>query len=315
MTSRTAPLPLVDLAPWREGRDPTVADAVDEAFASSGFLLVTGHGVDPDLVERARASAHAFFALPTDAKAACIHGGPAYRGWFGPGTQSNAATYGLEATPDLKEVFSMGTEVAPPGMVDERTFGANVFPAEIPEMRVTWSLLHTELQGLADTLVEVCELALGFVEGDLTRHFVGTGMNMVANWYPAAAAIDVVPGGMRIGPHTDFGTLTIVDRRPSPAGLQIHHDGEWLDVPHVPGAFAVNVGDLLAHWTGGRWRSTFHRVPAPDPDHPEEEHLSIVAFHRPVRDAIIEPIDGGEPVRCGDWMDAKMAALAIGGSS
>ena len=36
--------------------------------------------------------------------------------------------------------------------------------------------------------------------------------------------------------------------------------GAWVDVPPVPGAFVVNIGDLLEQWTNGVFKSTRHRV-------------------------------------------------------
>ena len=44
-------------------------------------------------------------------------------------------------------------------------------------------------------------------------------------------------------------------------------DGTWADVEPVPGAFVINIGDLMARWTNDRWRSTLHRVVDP-PGHP-----------------------------------------------
>ncbi|MEU7606879.1 2-oxoglutarate and iron-dependent oxygenase domain-containing protein, partial [Streptomyces sp. NPDC041003] len=45
-------VPVIDLGPWRSGgaqdRARTAA-RVDEALRAAGFLLVTGHGVDPSL--------------------------------------------------------------------------------------------------------------------------------------------------------------------------------------------------------------------------------------------------------------------------
>ena len=51
----------------------------------------------------------------------------------------------------------------------------------------------------------------------------------------------------------------------------------------MPGAFVVNLGDLMAAWTNDRWRSTLHRVVVPDDD--TGVRISIAFFHQPDFDA------------------------------
>ena len=71
------------------------------------------------------------------------------------------------------------------------------------------------------------------------------------------------PGALRAAAHEDINMLTIlpVSRE---AGLQVRaRDGQWLDVPGVPGDVIINVGDMLREASGGQLPSTPHRVVNP----------------------------------------------------
>lgn len=43
-------------------------------------------------------------------------------------------------------------------------------------------------------------------------------------------------------------------------GLQIHKDGKFVSVKPQPGAFVINIGDMLSRMTNYQLRSTLHRV-------------------------------------------------------
>lgn len=65
-----SPILTVDLSRWREGGAgaDAVCAAVDESLQKAGFLLVTGHGIDPALPAALRAAAREFFAMPPEVK-------------------------------------------------------------------------------------------------------------------------------------------------------------------------------------------------------------------------------------------------------
>ena len=101
-----------------------------------------------------------------------------------------------------------------------------------------------------------------------------------------------LPGQLRAGAHTDYGTLTILYGEDRPGGLQAFSpDGEWIDVRPPPGAFVVNIGDMMARWTNDRWVSTLHRVVNPPRSEDRAERLSIAFFHQPGHDIEIRCID------------------------
>merc|ERR1719245_3811 len=61
------------------------------------------------------------------------------------------------------------------------------------------------------------------------------------------------------GSHTDYQLFTILLTDTNP-GLQILHEGEWMDVEYREGAFIVNIADTLHLWTNGMFKSATHRV-------------------------------------------------------
>ncbi|HEY0450060.1 isopenicillin N synthase family dioxygenase [Actinophytocola sp.] len=280
----TSSVPLVDLAPWFVGDDADrveVAARVDDALRESGFLLVTGHGVPVDVRSEVRELARRFFALPEETKEGyrVTVGG---RGWLPPGAEANAYAEGTETPPDLKESYSLGAD-QPIGVpaIDREWFRPNVWPAQVPSLKQAAESYMDRMRALSDELLIIFATALGLAPGHFTAHTGNPTYTFNINWYPPLANVGPAEDGQfRIGPHTDFGTVTVLDRETGLGGLQVYtSDGRWVDAPFEPGALTVNIGDLMARWTGDRWRSTRHRVLAPPPSAPEEELISLIWFY------------------------------------
>jgi isopenicillin N synthase-like dioxygenase len=57
-------VPVIDVAPFHSGGlavRRAVADEVGRAVNDIGFLVITGHGIDPELVAEVQAVSNAFF--------------------------------------------------------------------------------------------------------------------------------------------------------------------------------------------------------------------------------------------------------------
>ena len=130
-------VPVVDLG----GEPGAVAAAVRDACAEVGFLQVTGHGVDPVVVDRAWRAARAFFDLPTTDKLAAARRTPADAyGYIPLEVESLNRSLDDSAAPaDLKETFNMGPPVVPGRpLVDDGerwAFAPTPFPPTLPALQ------------------------------------------------------------------------------------------------------------------------------------------------------------------------------------
>jgi isopenicillin N synthase-like dioxygenase len=313
-------IPTIDLASWREG-DPTIGPTVDTALQRAGFLLAAGHGVDDVLRADVRAAARRFFALPAEVKQkySVRIGG---RGWLAPGVEANGNVEGVQTPPDLKESFAVGPDT-PTGdpEVDAVWFPPNVWPAEVPELRDAVTRYVAAMTTVSLELLELCADALGLQRDALTALAKNPTWTFNINRYPPLTEVgEPAPGQFRIGAHTDFGTVTVLDREPGAGGLQVDVDGAgWTDAPYDPAAFTINIGDLLAHWTGLRWRSGRHRVLPPQPDAPDEELVSLVFFFELDHDALVTPLAPPlgrradlEPVVSAPFLRERLDAISVG---
>ena len=267
-------IPLIDLS--RPGIDAGLPAAIDQALVRHGFMAVNGHGVDPAVRAAAFEAGQRFFALPEATKRRWhIERSALARGFDPIGWQALDPA----APPDLKESFYLGAEA----------LGPNPWPDEAvaPGFRAALETYAREVTALARRLMALMAQALQLP----ATHFepfmrVQGGTTRLLHYPPQP--VQAAPGQVGCGAHTDWGALTLLAQDDA-GGLQVQSlQGEWLDVPPLPGCFIVNIGDLMARWTNGRWRSTPHRVI----NRAGRERYSIAFFLDMDEAAVIEPLPG-----------------------
>lgn len=84
-------------------------------------------------------------------------------------------------------------------------------------------------------------LVMGMEKDALLRLHQELVQPMSVAYYPPCFMPDKVLG---LSPHSDKGTLGILMQEDDVPGLQIKHEGKWVPIKPLPGAFVVNVGDI-----------------------------------------------------------------------
>ncbi len=315
--------PLIDLAAFEQGDSALrakIAQLTDQACQHTGFIAVTEHGVNQSIIENMWTTMQSFFNLPSSVKQqfAVPFAGYPY-GYMGNEAESLAASLGNATPPDLKETFNGGPRNIPKNITDPDALGfcyaSTPWPTQPAEFISAWSNYYDAMENLAQRIMRLFAEALS-----LDTHYFDECISSpisalrALNYPPQQHAPQ--PGQLRAGAHSDYGSLTILLPQSDSRGLEIQRlDGTWQEVVPVPGAFIINLGDLMARWTNNRWRSTLHRVVNPEHTHdPLSRRQSIAYFHQPNWHANISTIPtcmdsssstSYEPVLSGPYLMSK----------
>jgi isopenicillin N synthase-like dioxygenase len=276
-------VPEIDIGPLREGGPPSlaVAGSLDAACREVGFFSIVGHGVDPALPARLESLARLFFARPEAEKQeiAMARGGPAWRGWFPVGGELT------DGVPDDKEGLYFGADLGPDHprvSAGIPLHGPNLYPRQPDGLR-------TVVRTYIDVMTEVGQTVLGGI---------ALGLGLPSSWFSARLTADPLilfrifryparaEGGSDrwgVAEHTDYGLLTLLGQDTA-GGLQVRTPDGWIDAPPRPGAIICNLGDMLERLTGGRYRSTPHRVR----NDGDRDRLSFPFFLDPSWEATVE---------------------------
>lgn len=279
-------LPIIDVAPLvRGGANLTaVAAAIRDACQAEGFFYVVGHGVAAEKLERLEHLARRFFALDleTKMKIRMELGGRAWRGYFPVGAELTSGRA------DLKEGLYFGEEL---GDDDPRVrggvpmHGRNLFP-ELPGFREAVLDYMEALRQLGHVLMRGIALSLDLEADYFAARYTRDPLILfrIFNYPPAAAQPEAEWG---VGEHTDYGVLTML-AQDAGGGLEVRGRWGWIDAPPIAGSFVCNIGDMLDRMSGGRYRSTPHRVR----NRGSRDRISFPFFFDPNFAAEVRPIPG-----------------------
>ncbi len=306
-------IPVIDIGDHLGGRPGALqmtAQQVHDALTTVGFFVLTGHDVPLSLIERTFAEARRFHALPMDRKLA-LKLNEHNNGYMVMGRYAvRTCDLNNNDKGDLNEAFFVKRERPAHDRLllsGRRFVGPNLWPDEsdLPGFRANVLEYVDTMDRFARRILPAVAVALDLPPHWFDEAFKDSQFSFRLSHYPPVAA---EPNQFGIAPHTDSNFMTFLAQAEVP-GLQVRMtDGDWLDVPYIPGSFAVNSGDMLRRWSNARFKSTPHRALPPV----GRERYAIPFFLGPRFDQRIEclPTCTGsgnpprwEPITYAEWQE------------
>lgn len=276
-------IPTIDFSTWRHGdagARVAFARELATAAADGGFFLLARHGIRAATIDRAFAAGHRFFALPDLDKRRLQDRERSDRGY-----QPMFDNVREDGKPSGQEGYTMSHPVAPsdPALARLLFYAPTPWPG-LPGFREDLEALYHALFDVGHELLAALALDLGASMRVIDAALVDTYSHLRINHYPPHEAVaHVAEEG--VFAHVDESLLTLLVQDAN-GGLDVmDRDGDWIAVEPDASAIVVNVGRMLAHWTGGRYNAALHRVI----NRSGRDRYSIPLFLHPRFDAVIDP--------------------------
>ncbi|XP_041007302.1 1-aminocyclopropane-1-carboxylate oxidase homolog 1-like [Juglans microcarpa x Juglans regia] len=239
LTNTQFVVPVIDLGDIIVSRADKVA-GVRRAAEEVGFFQVVNHGIPKKLLEDVLKAVRGFHELPREVKADYYTRELMRKVKFG----SNFDLYESSFANWRDTLFCvMGPEPLDP----------QELPPVCRDITIEYS---KQARQLGINLLELLSEALGLNPNHLIDLDCAKGTLILSHYYPACPEPELTMGTSK---HSDPDFLTIL-LQDHIGGLQILHQDRWIDVPPVPGALVVNIGDLLQLISNDRYKSVEHRV-------------------------------------------------------
>jgi isopenicillin N synthase-like dioxygenase len=320
MTTSFSSLPIIDLSVLSSSSPSEIelkalSDQLHDVFATTGFAYLTNPPLSfshDDVFNLAGD----FFTMHNDekmklAKKTFVKANKnTYRGYFPP-------------QPGQLDNLKEGFEVGPPQAPKQTNSGTarkfdlaepNVWPQEeiFVQGRARLEKLYGELQSLSSTLLSLLAVSLDKPIDFFSNYLEDSLSTLRLLHYPPQTSDKLPqPGEVKLccTPHTDSGILTLLHQDPT-GGLEVlNASGDWVPAPYVPNSLVVNIGDLLAKVSGGRFVATMHRVRTNEGGASRSDGMgrfSVPFFFEPGENCLVRSIDAGESVVYGEHVRKKM---------
>ncbi|XP_058749632.1 2-oxoglutarate-dependent dioxygenase 19-like [Vicia villosa] len=245
-----------------------VVDELGKACTYWGFFMLINHGIPESLMEELMEKSREFHDLPMEEKKEfCDNGEP-----FSPirhGTSFHPPAENVHYWRDFLKVL---------------TAPHFIFPHKPPGYREVGFKYSQKITCVARKLIQGISESLGLESNSIIDSSgFDSGLQIFAvNLYPPCPQPHLALG---LPSHSDVGFLTFLIQN-GIGGLQVKHEGKWVNVNPISNSLVVNIGDQLEAVSNGKYSSVLHRAILNNKD----TRVSVVVVNGPALDNEIGPV-------------------------
>ncbi|KAF9610813.1 hypothetical protein IFM89_025054 [Coptis chinensis] len=246
-----------------------------------GFFMVINHGVPEKLREDMLNAFQNFFDLTEEEKLECA--GKHVLDPIRCGTSFNANVEKVFFWRDFLKVLVHPQFHSPSEPPNFSHFGRDT-PTNFAYYNSEISLEYCKrTRQVVRELLKAISESLGLEECYIDKVLeLESGLQILTgNLYPPCPQPELAMG---MPPHSDHGLLTLLIENEI-GGLQLKHNGKWINVQALPNSFLVNTGDHLEILSNGKYKSVLHRAVV----NSKATRISLAMAHGPCFDKIVTP--------------------------
>ncbi len=313
-------IPRLDLNDYLNGtsaQKQKFSNDIGTAFNDTGFVTITNHGLDKELINNLYKEVQNFFTLPEASKLKYEKVELAgQRGYTSKGREKAKDS----KTPDLKEFWQTGQYVED-GDAIKAEYPDNVLIEEYPAFNIITKETYQKLENAGKHILNAISVYLGLpVNYFEDKVHNGNSILRGIHYFPIENPDALPADAVRAGAHEDINLITLLIGA-SADGLEVlTREGEWFPIKAFGEDIVVNVGDMLQRLTNNKLRSTTHRVVNPPREMMKNSRYSVPFFLHPKSNmdltCLASCVDDAHPkgytdITAGSYLDERLREIGL----